>query len=56
MAIIAIKRPNGKDAKVSSAISEQLRMPEKEVGMQAGFLTSWPVATGGAIFRQVCYE
>src|SRR6266478_6343018 len=34
-----------------SAISEQLRMPEKEAGIWAGFLAPWPVATGGVYFQ-----
>jgi hypothetical protein len=35
------------------AISEPLRMPEKKVRIQAGFVTRWLGATGGPIFRQV---
>jgi hypothetical protein len=36
-----------------AAISEPLRMLEKKVGIQAGFVTRWLGATGGPIFRKV---
>ena len=48
---ILLRLELSKQSERRPAISEQLRMPEKEAGMSAEFLTRWPVATGGGYFQ-----